>query len=336
MESEPPVTTCKFRLWRLAGIALLCALAVGCSEHRKTDPLRVGANAWPGFEPLFVADDMGIAAPGSLHMVETPEAIGLVQALRNGTLDAAALTLSRVIRWPDSQSQPIIIMLIDWSNGIDQVVARPGINTLEDLRGLRVAAELESVNGYLLARALESAGMTFDDIDLVNIDHGSMAKAFENGEIDALSGYGLPVETVLDAGGKAVYSSADIPGEIIDVLAVRPEALVSKRRQIEETLRAWIKTAAMFESWPADTPYPSGALPPGDMRAMMVGVTAATAADNAAILAPETAQLETMIQKRWESAIARGVIDKDGPKPRLDPSIFLSVHRSYLLSEGKQ
>jgi NitT/TauT family transport system substrate-binding protein len=50
------------------------------------------------------------------------------------------------------------VLVNDNSTGNDQIIARPGINSIADLKGKKVAAEQGTVDHYLLLLALRRPG----------------------------------------------------------------------------------------------------------------------------------------------------------------------------------
>jgi sulfonate transport system substrate-binding protein len=65
-------------------------------------------------------------------------------------------------------------------------VARPdvGIVTIADAQGKRVGTYMGTVTHYAAAKFLESAGLTIDDVELMNVS-AEMVTALRNGDIDA-------------------------------------------------------------------------------------------------------------------------------------------------------
>jgi len=89
------------------------------------------------------------------------------------------------------------------------------------LKGHRVGLELGSLGGFMLGRALELQGLKLSDVQLVSCTPGNLETALASGEIDAAVTY-PPTSIRLEAGGKVrrVFSSAEIPGEVVDIVAV--------------------------------------------------------------------------------------------------------------------
>ena len=61
-----------------------------------------------------------------------------------------------------------MIMATDYSAGNDVIIAKNGINSIQDLRGKTVATEKGLVDHLLLSTALEDAKIGMNEVKLVN------------------------------------------------------------------------------------------------------------------------------------------------------------------------
>lgn len=212
------------RQWlRRAALAGMAGLAgAGCSTP---PPLRIGAHPWPGYELMHLAHQRGFLHPGQLRLLEVPTATASLRALAAGTLDGAGLTLDEVLSARARGLMLRVVAVIDVSDGADVLLAAPDIPDLAALRGRRVGVEANATGALMLDAALGRAGLTTADIRLVPLEFTAHAEALRQSRVDAVVTF-EPVRTqMLAAGAKALFSSAQVPGLIVDVLAVRPEAL---------------------------------------------------------------------------------------------------------------
>jgi NitT/TauT family transport system substrate-binding protein len=134
-----------------------------------------------------------------------------------------------------------MIMLTDYSNGNDMIVGKPGIKTIEDLKGKKVGLELGFVEHLLLLNGLQKAGMTESDVTLVNSKTNETPQVLASGQVEAIGAWqpiagqaitGLP-------GSRPVYTSADAPGLIYDVVAVNPASLSARRDDWMKLIKIW-------------------------------------------------------------------------------------------------
>jgi ABC-type nitrate/sulfonate/bicarbonate transport systems, periplasmic components len=95
----------------------------------------------------------------------------------------------------------------------------------------------------LLLNALEDNGLTEADVELVNVPTNETPQVLASGDVDAIvawqpsSGQALS----LVPGSTAIYTSADEPGLIYDVLAVSPGSLSASKDDWKTVVEVWYK-----------------------------------------------------------------------------------------------
>ncbi len=208
----------------LAGLLLLAALLAGCGPTYQP-PFTVGTNPWIGYEPLYLARALGQYDNVPLQLVELGSNTQAMDALRAGRLDAAGLTLDEALTLADEQVPIKIVWVLDVSAGADALVARSDIPTLAALRGRRIGVEQTAVGAYLLDAALRRADLSAVDVTLVPLPVDAHVSAFESGAIDAVVTFDPARQALLNAGGQVLFDSRMLPGEVVDVLVVRRDAL---------------------------------------------------------------------------------------------------------------
>ncbi len=202
-------------LRRMCALILLPLLA-GCSAPE--EPFRVGTNIWIGYEPLYLARAQGDDDDTPIRLVAMSNATEVQRAMRAGMLEAAALTLDEVLVLRQDDLDLRVVLVMDFSNGADVLMARPEITSLEGLRGRRIGVESSAVGAVLLQGALEVAGLEIDDVELVHLAVDYHERAYMQGEVDAVVTF-EPVRTqLLNAGAHTLFDSSRIPDRIVDVL----------------------------------------------------------------------------------------------------------------------
>lgn len=225
-----------FRLFfAVATVFVVAAALLGCSP-RYQPPLTVGTNTWIGYEPLYLARDLGYYEGANLRLVELASTTQAMDALRVGSLDLAGLTLDEALLLAQEGVPIAVIWVLNTSAGADALLAKPGITTLDALRGKRIGVEQTAVGGYMLNAALAQAHLQVSDIRVVPLPLDEHWPAWQANAIDAVVTFDPVRQKILNAGGQVVFSSADIPGQIVDVLVARQSALECCRAQIERLI----------------------------------------------------------------------------------------------------
>ncbi|MDQ7055624.1 MAG: ABC transporter substrate-binding protein [Persephonella sp.] len=214
-------------------------LLVSCDTER--DYLKIGTNVWPGYEPLYVARELGYLKGIPVHIVEYGSASQVIRAYRNRLINSAALTLDEVILLKSYGFDPVVVLVMDVSNGADAIVARKGIETLSDLKGKKVGVENSALGAYMLLRALEKAGLSLKDIRIVSIEVNEHYRWFKEGKVDAVVTFEPVKSKLTKIGGKVIFDSSQIPGEIVDVLVVERDYLDKHPQIVKKVVDGWFK-----------------------------------------------------------------------------------------------
>lgn len=214
---------------------LLCALTLGCSDS-EPQPLRVGVNPWVGYDPLVLSRELKLVDTKRLQIVELMSNTESIRALRNGLLDAAALTMDEAMRLADEGVAVIIIALLDSSNGADAVMVSAGIHDIAELKGKRIALEKTALGALMLDRLLQAGGLRYEDVETLNVEAAEHVNVLENGRAEAVVTF-EPMKSRLAAKGfHNLFDSTRISGEIVDTLVVREGTEPSREVVL---LQAW-------------------------------------------------------------------------------------------------
>lgn len=234
----------------LCGLAVAVVLAVsGCSREGHA-PLRVGTTPWPGYEPLHLAEELGYINSEEIALVDSSSPHGSIQGMRNGDLDAVALTLDEVLLLVDQGIPLKVVLVFDFSNGGDAILAAEGISHVTALKGKRVGLESTALGSYILSRALERHGMRLADVEKRYIKVNGHAAALQRGEVDAVVTFEPVRSELLASGAREIFSSREIPNEIVDVLAVRQGYAQQHPQRVRNLIDAWYRALDYLEAQP--------------------------------------------------------------------------------------
>ena len=237
-----------------AGLAACVAFALalaGCM--RTSEPaLRIGTNVWIGSEPLYLARQIGRLDPATVQLVEYPSASEVLRAYRNQAIDGMVISLDELFGLAVDGLDPKIILVVDVSNGADVVVGRGGMRSMRDLRGKSVAVESSALGAFVLSRALAVNGMQAGDVNVVHLESNEQPDAFEKGQVDGAVTFDPFRTQFLRAGAHTLFDSSQIPGEIVDLLAVRASVVDQQPKAVEALLTGWFNALEYMKSNPRD------------------------------------------------------------------------------------
>jgi NitT/TauT family transport system substrate-binding protein len=228
---------------RAALVAILVLMSVhAAGSARAAAPLRLGYSDWPGWVAWQIAIDKGWLREAGLDVkFDWFDYSASMEAFAAGKIDGDCLTNGDALVMGAGGARNVMIMITDYSNGNDMIVARPGIKSLKDLKGRKIGIEIGLVDHLLLLDGLKKQGMTQDDVTLVNSKTNETPQVLASGQVDAIGAWqpnsGLAMKAL--PGAHPVYTSAQAPGLIYDVLTVNPATIAAHRADYIKLIKVW-------------------------------------------------------------------------------------------------
>lgn len=241
----------------LAAVGALPLAATHATAEEKTS-FRVAWSIYVGWMPWGYMSDSGIMKKWAdkygieVEIVQINDYIESINQYTAGAFDGVSATNMDTLSIPAGGGVDTTALIVgDYSNGNDAILVKEG-DSVAALKGKPVNLVELSVSHYLLARGLESVGLAEKDISVVNTSDADMVAAFAAPDVEAAVTWNPLVSTILGTGtATKVYDSADIPGEIIDLMVVNTETLADNPAFGKALVGAWYETMALMAS---DTP----------------------------------------------------------------------------------
>lgn len=232
-------------------VSLLVVLAVASGALAAEKPkVTVGVSIWTGWMPFYLMDAKGILKKRAdeegveIKLEKFKDYMASVQAFSSGNLDACAMTIMDALQPAAAGVDVRAIIVNDFSAGGDGVLAKKGLE-LKDVKGKEVLLEQFSVSHYLLIKALQSVNLTEGQITIKNIGADDAGKAFLAGQCEFAVTWNPHLYLAEDSGkGRVVFSSKQIPGEIIDLLVWNGKKMNAKAARA--ITKAWYDTMKMI------------------------------------------------------------------------------------------
>jgi len=237
---------------RASKLLFLCLFGIlsGCAKPEP--PIKIAVSPWPGYEMLFLAEDLGFfeSEGVDVELLRTESPGDSRRFFDRGLVDAYVATyyellLSRALSGKDARA----FYAINVSDGADVIIAGEGIETIDDLRGKRVAVEQGSMNLLLLHHALTKNGVDPDEVSIVEENQVDMVDALERKRIDAAATF-VPFSTQMLKlpGAKQIYDSSMAPGLIVDVFVADHKLLGERREDFIAIAKAFSKAVDYLET----------------------------------------------------------------------------------------
>ncbi|HET9959653.1 MAG TPA: ABC transporter substrate-binding protein [Polyangiaceae bacterium] len=209
-------------------------------------PLTVAYSDWPG----WVAWDIGVAKgwfkeAGVDVSFKWFEYAPSMDAFSAGKVDAVCVTNGDALVTSANGAKSVAILLNDFSDGNDMVIAKPGIKSISDLKGKKVGVEVGFVDHLLLMYALKSKNLGEKDVTLVNMPTDQAAQTLKAGDVSAVAAWQPNSGAALSLvpGSTPIFTSADVKGLIYDELVVNPKSLAEHRREWLAVVKVWDRIA---------------------------------------------------------------------------------------------
>jgi len=191
------------------------------------------------------ADELGV----EIELKEFKGYMDSVTAFASKEVDACAMTSMEALQPASSGVKTVAVLVNDISNGGDGVLVREGM-TIADLKGKEVLLEQFSVSHYVLARALETNGLTEADVTIKNIPGDDAGKAFlTDDSVQAVTTWNPHLFLAKESQkGVVPFDSTHIPGEIIDLLVFNGDVLASNPKAAQAVTLAWYDAMEMISN----------------------------------------------------------------------------------------
>lgn len=208
------------------------------------DPIKIGVQPWLGYGPLWVAAEKGFFkdAGVEVELVNFNWDQDLTAGLASGNLHLVAAATNTTLVNINKEIPVVGVLVLDEASTADAVIAADGLGSIADLKGKSVAYERGATSDLLLNYALKANGMTLADITPVPMGASEAGLALIAGRVDAAVTYEPYISTALrqdDAKASVIYTAAEKPGLISDLLVGNPDWVKDNQKDLEAVIRGW-------------------------------------------------------------------------------------------------
>lgn len=244
-------------LLRIVAVAL-CTTLVGASlwapsASAEAKKFRIAWSIYVGWMPWDYAQQKGIVKKWAdkygiqIELVQINDYVESINQYTAGQFDGVVLTNMDALTIPAAGGIDTTALVVgDFSNGNDAVVLK-NRKALKDIKGLKVNLVELSVSHYLLTRGLDSVKLSERDITTVNTSDADIVAAFKSKDVQAAVFWNPQLSEALTMPGAVkVFDSSQIPGEIIDLLAVNTTTLQKQPKLGQALVGAWYETMSIM------------------------------------------------------------------------------------------
>lgn len=222
----------------------------------KKDHFRVAWSIYAGWMPWGYLTDHGILKKWAdkyhitIDVVQLNDYIESINQYTAGKFDGCGMATMDTLTIPAVGGVDTTVLIMgDYSNGNDGIVMKKG-KSVAELKGQKVNLVEFSVSHYLLARALNSVGLTERDVKTVNTTESDGVAAFTSSDdIQNIVSWNPMLSDIKKVpGATLVFDSSKIPGEIMDVMAVNTQTLKDNPDFGKALTGAWYEMLTLMNS----------------------------------------------------------------------------------------
>jgi NitT/TauT family transport system substrate-binding protein len=232
--------------------AVVVTLPAMAAERKK---FSVCWSIYAGWMPWGFGSDQGIVKKWAdkygieINVVQINDYIESINQYTAGKYDGCTMTNMDALTIPAAGNVDSTALIVgDFSNGNDGVVLKKQ-KDLKSIKGQQVNLVELSVSHYLLARGLDSVGLSEKDIKVVNTSDADIVAAFNTTEVTAVVTWNPLLSEILALPNThAVFDSSKIPGEIIDLMIVNSKTLKENPKLGKALVGAWYEIMGLMSA----------------------------------------------------------------------------------------
>ena len=165
----------------------------------------------------------------------------------------------------------------------------------------------------MLNAALANAGLRTTDITVVPLPLDEHLTAWRESQVDALVTFDPVLQVLRGEGAPVLFDSSAIPGEIVDVLVARTDALDCCTQRISQLLAAQERALAHLRAQREDAlrrMAPRLGLTPTEMDAAFSGIELPDAAANRTLMSGTDSRLAASAQRMALGMLEQGLLQR--------------------------
>ena len=220
------------------------------SDFRVCWTIYAGWMPWDYAAASGIVDKWAAKYDINIEVVQINDYIESINQYTAGAFDGCTMTNMDALTIPAAGGVDSTALIIgDFSNGNDGIVIKGEDRSVADLKGMSVNLVELSVSHYLLARALESVGLSERDLRVINTSDADLVAAFATPSVQAVVTWNpLLAEVAAFPGVSKVFDSSQIPGEILDLMVVNTDTLAANPAFGKALVGAWYEVMAIMRS----------------------------------------------------------------------------------------
>jgi NitT/TauT family transport system substrate-binding protein len=215
--------------------------------------VRLGVPTWVGYGAVFIGQEKGLFSGITVELRRSDDSNVFNAAMLRGELDGYCTTLDTFVIAAAGGVPGLVVYLFDESAGADGILVRPGIRSLSDLRGKKIAAQTGFPNHFFLLHVMKTAGIAASQYSHVNLDSDKAGAAFVSGKLDAAVTWEPWLSQARDLGkGTLLATTRDYPALLVDALIVHPGSLQRRTADMRALVQGLMRAVEFWKANPSE------------------------------------------------------------------------------------
>ena len=234
---------------------------------KKKGTMNISLDEWVGWKSIIDANGGLTTKPGSiydklglkLNISVINDATQSSNALIKGDLNGSGYTVNRFAflypKFKDSNTDVKMAYVTNSSTGGDGIIAKKGINRIEDLAGKTIGIPRFSEAQTLVEWLMSKSSLTPDQIKSIRSNMkmfdtpDDAAKAFFAGQLDAAATWQPYLSQATEAtNAHVLFSTKDATNIILDGIVFRQDYLSNHREEVSKLISGSLMASSMYKT----------------------------------------------------------------------------------------
>lgn len=216
--------------------------ACGCSKKPAAKkPIKIATEVWAGYSYAYLAQEKGFFKKNGVEvqLVQATDSMKARKMFADGDVDGRFDVFTEAVTGYAQGIVAQVVWVVDYSDSADVVVAKKGINSLEQLKGKRIGVEgMNTFSHMTVLELLRKHGLREQDVRFEIVNPQKVLDAIESNNIDAGHTWEPTTSKALAKGCKIVAKAGEVPGLITDVLFIDPKVVSERRQEVKAIVKS--------------------------------------------------------------------------------------------------
>jgi len=247
------------KVFLLCTLFALTLVGAGCGKQSGDTVVNIGYQVIPNTEAIVKSmgwhEETIKGAEVKWHSFDSGRDVNT--ALASGSIDIGLLGSTLVANGISEGLDYQVIWIADVIGANEALVVKKsaGINSMEDLKGKKIAVTFGSTTQYTLLGGLKANGIDPSEVNILDMQPPDMLAAWTRGDIDGGYVWHPTLQKMLDDQGQILITSGDLVEKGIvtaDVIVVRNEFAKQHPEVVQDYIASQIRAVELYRNNPDD------------------------------------------------------------------------------------